>query len=65
VRHGATGLLVDNQPSEWIAALEQMVQSADLRSSIAAAAIDDIKRNYDLRVTGPRLAEVVRRCASP
>jgi glycosyltransferase involved in cell wall biosynthesis len=65
VRHGATGLLVGNQPSEWIAALEQMVQSADLRSSIAAAAIDDIKRNYDLRVTGPRLAEVVRRCASP
>ncbi len=65
VRHGATGLLVDNEPGEWIVALEQMVRSPELRSSIAAAASDDVRRNYDLRVTGPRLAEVVRCHASP
>lgn len=64
VRHGDTGLLVDNDPAEWIAALECLVQSPDLRGSIAAAAGDDIKQNYDLRVTGPQLAEVVRRHAS-
>ncbi len=64
VRHGHTGLLV-NRPDEWIAALEQMVQSADLRSSIGAAALEEVKRNYDLRVTGRRLAEVVRRYVSP
>ena len=65
VRHGATGLLVENEPAQWIAALEQMVQAPDLRSSIAASASDDVRRNYDLRVTGRRLAEVVQRYGSP
>jgi glycosyltransferase involved in cell wall biosynthesis len=65
VRHGATGLLVENEAAEWIAALEQMVRSPDLRASIAAAASDDVRRNYDLRVTGRRLVDVVRRHASP
>lgn len=65
VRHGVTGLLVANEPAEWIAALERMVQSPELRRSIAAAGIDEVRRSYDVRVTGPRLAEVVRRYASP
>jgi glycosyltransferase involved in cell wall biosynthesis len=63
VRHGATGLLVDNEPAEWIAALEQMVRSPELRASIAAAASEDVRRNYDLRITGRRLVDVVRRHA--
>lgn len=65
VRDGVTGLLVDNEPAQWIAALEQMVGSAELRRSIAAAAGDDVSRNYDLRITGARLAEVVQRHAAP
>ena len=65
VRDGVTGLLVDNEPSDWIAALEQMVRSPQLRTSIAAAAGDDVRRNYDLRVTGRHLSDVVRRHASP
>ena len=65
VQHGATGLLVENEPAEWIAALERMVRSPELRASIAAAASDDVRRNYDLRVTGRRLVDVVRRHASP
>jgi glycosyltransferase involved in cell wall biosynthesis len=65
VRHGLTGLLVENEPAEWIAALEQMVRSQELRASIAAAATDEVRQNYDLRVTSRRLAEVVRRHASP
>jgi glycosyltransferase involved in cell wall biosynthesis len=65
VRHGATGLLVENEPAEWIAALEQIVRSPELRASIAAAASDDVRRNYDLRVTGRCLVDVVRRHASP
>jgi glycosyltransferase involved in cell wall biosynthesis len=65
VRHGVTGLLVENDPAEWIAALEQIVRSPELRGSIAAAASDEVRRNYDLRVTGRHLAEVVRRHASP
>ena len=65
VRHGVTGLLVENDPPQWIAALEQMVRSPELRASIAAAASDDVRRNYDLRVTGRRLVDVVRRYTSP
>lgn len=64
VRHGETGLLVGNEPAEWIAALEQLVCSPQLRESIAGAAGDDARRNYDLRVTGPRLAQLVQRHAS-
>ena len=64
VRHGGTGLLVDNEPAEWSAALEQMVRSPELRASIAAAASEDVRRNYDLRVTGRRLVDVVRRHAT-
>jgi glycosyltransferase involved in cell wall biosynthesis len=65
VRDRATGLLVDNEPGAWIAALEQMVRSPELRASIAAAATDDVRRNYDVRVTGRHLSDVVRRHASP
>ena len=64
IRDGSTGLLVDNEPAAWIAALERMVQSPELRASIAAAALDDVSRNYDLRVTGRRLVEVVLRHAA-
>jgi glycosyltransferase involved in cell wall biosynthesis len=65
VRHGTTGLLVENEPADWIAALEQMVKSPELRASIATAASDDVRRNYDLRMTGRRLVEVVQRHVSP
>jgi glycosyltransferase involved in cell wall biosynthesis len=64
VRHGTTGLLVENEPAEWIGALEHIVRSPELRASIATAASDDVRRNYDLRVTGRRLAELVHH-ASP
>jgi glycosyltransferase involved in cell wall biosynthesis len=61
VRDGVTGLLVGNEPGDWIGALERMVRSPELRASIAAAASDDVRRNYDLRVTGRHLVDVVRR----
>jgi glycosyltransferase involved in cell wall biosynthesis len=64
VRDGVTGVLADNEPGEWIAAVEQLVGSAERRQAIAAAASDDVRRNYDVRLTGPRLAEVVRRYGS-
>ena len=59
VRHHKTGLLVENEPEAWIAALEELVASPSVRSTIAQAAFDDIRLNYDLRITGRRFADVM------
>jgi len=59
VRHHKTGLLVENEPEAWIAALEELVASPSVRSTIAQAAFDEIRLNYDLRITGRRFADVI------
>lgn len=61
VDHERTGLLAENHPEAWIAALDRLVASSALRSAIASAAFDDIRRHHDLRTTGRRLANAVLR----
>ena len=38
VQHGATGMLVDNQPENWVQAFEELIGNELLRSSIARMA---------------------------
>jgi glycosyltransferase involved in cell wall biosynthesis len=38
VQHGATGMLVDNQPENWVQAFEELIGNGLLRSSIARMA---------------------------
>jgi glycosyltransferase involved in cell wall biosynthesis len=59
VDDGKTGLLVDNDAGAWIGALEKLVASPVLRSAIAQAAFDDVRRHHDLRTTGRHLADTV------
>ncbi len=61
VDHGRTGILVENRPDEWIAALDRLVVSPALRSAIAQAAFDDVRRHHDLRTTGREFANAVLR----
>ena len=64
VDDGKTGMLVENEAGEWIAALDKLVASAVLRSAIARAAFDDVRRHYDVRITGRHLADTVLRYAA-
>ena len=59
VDDGKTGTLVENEVGAWIGALEKLVASPALRSAIAQAAFDDVRRHHDLRTTGRRLADAV------
>lgn len=56
---GKTGMLVENDVGAWIGALEKLVASSALRSTIAQAAFDDVQRHHDLRTTGRQLADAV------
>jgi len=56
-----TGLLVENEAGAWIGALEKLVASPVLRSAIAQAAFDDVRRHHDLRTTGRHFADAVLR----
>jgi glycosyltransferase involved in cell wall biosynthesis len=59
VDDGKTGILVENEVGAWIGALEKLVASSVLRSAIAQAAFDDVRRHHDLRATGRHLADAV------
>jgi len=59
VDDGKTGMLVENDAKAWIGVLEKLAASPALRSAIAQAAFDDVRRHHDLRITGRHLAEAV------
>ena len=59
VDDGKTGILVENEVGAWIGALEKLVASPALRSAIAQAAFDDVRRHHDLRTTGRHLADAI------
>jgi len=61
VAHEKTGMLVENKPEAWIAALDRLVKSPALRSAIAQTAFDDVRRQHDLRTTGRQFANAVLR----
>jgi glycosyltransferase involved in cell wall biosynthesis len=59
VDDGRTGVLVENDAGAWIGALEKLVASPVLRSAIAQAALDDVRRHHDLRTTGRHLVDTI------
>ena len=44
VTHGQTGLLVDNEPEAWVAAIETLMSDHALRRSIAIKAHDEVRQ---------------------
>jgi glycosyltransferase involved in cell wall biosynthesis/nucleotide-binding universal stress UspA family protein len=46
VQNGVTGLLVQNTPEAWSAAIRALIDDAGLRETIGRSAQDDIRKNY-------------------
>ena len=59
VEHGRTGLLATTQ-EEWVECLSRLVESAELRNAIAAAARQDVEQRFALNVIGPQLEAAIR-----
>lgn len=59
VDHGRTGLLATTQ-QEWVECLSKLVESAELRNSIAAAAREDVEQRFALNVIGPQMEAAIR-----
>lgn len=59
VEPGVNGFLADSV-SQWIEALNTLLDDADLRQRLGAAGRCKVERQYSIQVTGPRLAEILR-----
>jgi glycosyltransferase involved in cell wall biosynthesis len=55
---GRTGLLADHRPESWIAALERLVESSQLREKIAASAHADVESRFSQRASVRRWREI-------
>ena len=59
VRDGETGLLVDNDPEAWRAALDRLIDDAELRERIRWSAREEVHRRYSQeRAAGEWLAQI-------
>jgi glycosyltransferase involved in cell wall biosynthesis len=56
---GKTGLLVNNDFSSWVNALEKMASDRDLRARIRTAAFNDILNNYNICYSANALKKVL------
>ncbi len=63
IRDGETGVLV-RDPGEWEAALARLIENADLRERIAAAARAEVERRYALTRIGPQFVDILREVAA-
>jgi glycosyltransferase involved in cell wall biosynthesis len=59
VRNGATGLLAENTPEHWIAALEQLIASPETRLNLSAAARSAIQVQHDQRIVATQWRAVL------
>lgn len=62
VVHGETGFCVASA-TEWVDALDRLIQDGELRGSFGRRGRERVERLYSLRVHAPRLAAVLRRSA--
>jgi hypothetical protein len=60
VADGATGLLVPHRADAWIATLERLVDSPELRAAIAANAHADVEARFSQRASARRWLEIAR-----
>lgn len=60
VRHGETGLLVDNTEEAWLAAIESLIEQPERRMALAQAAQREVFERYALQTNVQRYAEAYR-----
>lgn len=63
IDHGRTGLLCRSN-AEWRASLEQMIQHADVRSSIGQAAREAVRSRFSPRYIADEMAALLRNVAA-
>ena len=63
VDHGATGFLAGNE-TEWVAALEALRDSPELRARLGAAGRRKVEKRYSLQITAPRLHDLLCQAAA-
>jgi len=59
VEHGRTGFLASST-AEWTSALRSLAGSVELRAAMGRAGLEKVRRDYDLAVTAPRIASLMR-----
>jgi glycosyltransferase involved in cell wall biosynthesis len=59
VRDGVTGFLARND-DEWLARLEQLLESTELRHELGARGRQEAEAHWSLRTHAPRFVDIVR-----
>jgi hypothetical protein len=62
VEHGVNGFLAESD-DEWRAAVDALLNDADLRRRMGAAGRKKVEEQYSLQVWGPRVAQMLRSVA--
>jgi glycosyltransferase involved in cell wall biosynthesis len=63
VAQGQTGLLVTNDFTAWVDALETLARDAALRATIRKNAFEDVADRHHVRMSAEALARVMTECA--
>jgi glycosyltransferase involved in cell wall biosynthesis len=60
VRDGKTGLLLGDSPSEWRAAVEDLITNSERRSRLGKGAYQDVYTRYRIETVAPQWADLFR-----
>lgn len=63
IEHGVNGFLVETE-TEWFDALRALINDAALRERMGSAGRLKVERHYNILVTAPKLAELLKQAAS-
>lgn len=64
VEEGVNGYLAD-EAAQWVDALESLLRQPQLRASLGATGRRRVETTYSVQVTGPQIATLLRRAATP